>query len=186
MTKLRKTYIAVLIVAMIALAWDKSTNSNSLTQPQLSQAQTQSRHNVPVVSAFAQPPQTLNPPATARPISPLDSLCQKIQSTLPSSTTPETATGHDRDIFVASEQLLRAMDVPQQTDAAEEKTIPAEQMAPLNLSAIVFAPPQSYTIINEQILKSGQNIGPYHLTEIKSDAVVLQVGSEQITLNYDR
>lgn len=56
---------------------------------------------------------------------------------------------------------------------------------PLKLQAITYSPPNSYVIINDLILKSGEMVQGYRVTEINKNHVKLTKDGKSIVLSSD-
>lgn len=161
MTKSRILYLAILLVAMTALAWDKISNPNSLSTPQTSSAQT-------TADPSTIPPDEMthwiNSPYVQRVLN-----HQKQSASKPTEPT-------SRNLFVPSEALQEKM---QQANSAKN---PLQLAEDLLLTSISIGSDKDQALINGQIIKVGQTIGPARLIQINQDNVVLHIENEHITL----
>ena len=172
MTTSHKIYIAILFVALLVLAWDKTARQQSVTDPQPAKAQSR-----------IQPPPTPSSQPSIEPLAPaLENLGQKIQNFLPlPAERPKTT--QTRNLFIASEQLLSLLDRNEHKNNASANL--EEQLIQLKLSSIIILSRRQCAMINNEILFPGDTIGPYRLIEIRTGSVVLQFDSEQTTLPLD-
>ena len=182
MTTSHKIYIAILFVALLVLAWDKTARQQSVTDPQPAKAQ--SRIQPPPTPSLQIPisktpkPQTpIEPPASA-----LENMGQIIQNFLP-LPVERPKTTQTRNLFIASEQLLSLLDRNEHKNNTSANL--EEQLIQLKLSSIIISSRRQCAMINNEILFPGDTIGPYRLIEIRTGSVVLQLDSEQTTLPLD-
>ena len=182
MTTSRKIYIAVLVMVLTVLAWDKTVRQRSVTDPQPADAQ--SRIQPPQSPGSQNPgfqapnPQTLIEP----PVSALENPVEINHDFLPlPAERPKTI--QTRNLFVASEQLISLLDRNEHKNNAFDH--PEEQLIQLRLSSIIISSRRPCAMINDEILCTGDTIGPYRLIEICAGSVVLQFDSEQTILPLD-
>jgi hypothetical protein len=90
-----------------------------------------------------------------------------------------------RDIFMATEEMQRLFYVPPAEEEDSETDTLAAQISQLTISGILIAPDRRWTMINDEVVYTGQTIGPYRLVEVKPNAVVLEIDSEQYTIQYE-
>ena len=172
MTTSRKIYIAILFVALMVLAWDKTSEQRSVTDPQPAKAQSSFQ---PFPNPKLQTP--IEPPVTA-----VENPGQKIQN-FPPLSAEQPKTNQTRNLFVASEQLISLLDHNKYGNNASAH--PEEQLIQLRLSSIIMSSRRQCAMINDDVLYPGDTIGPYRLIEVRTGSVVLQLDSEQTTLLLD-
>ncbi|MCK5269456.1 MAG: hypothetical protein KAJ46_01675 [Sedimentisphaerales bacterium] len=178
----RKIYIAVLVMVLTVLAWDKTVRQRSVTDPQPADAQSRIQ---PPQSPGSQNPgfQAPNPRTLIEPpVSALENPVEINHDFLPlPAERPKTI--QTRNLFVASEQLISLLDRNEHENNASHH--PEEQLIPLRLSSIIISSRRPCAMINDEILFFGDTIGPYRLIEIRAGSVVLQFDSEQTILPLD-
>lgn len=69
-------------------------------------------------------------------------------------------------------------------DIREKKESPPDEG--LSLSAIIYSKDKAVAIINDRILRRGDSIGGYMITEITKDRVVLSMKGEKMVLRVER
>ena len=178
----RKIYIAVLVMALMVLAWDKTVRQRSVTDPLPANAQSRIQ---PPQSCGSQNPgfqvpslQTIIEPPAFVPENPVETNHDFLP--LPAERPKTIQT---RNLFVASEQLISLLDRNEHENNASHH--PEEQLIPLRLSSIIISSRRPCAMINDEILFFGDTIGPYRLIEILAGSVVLQIDSEQTILPLD-
>ncbi|MCK5271621.1 MAG: hypothetical protein KAJ52_03550 [Sedimentisphaerales bacterium] len=178
----RKIYIAVLVMALVVLAWDKTVRQQSVTDPLPADAQSRIQPPQPLGSqtpGFQVPsPQTIiEPPASA-----LENPVETNHDFLPlSAERPKTI--QTRNLFTASKQLLSLLGHNKYGNNTVGHS--EEQPIQLRLSSIIISSRRPCAMINDEILFFGDTIGPYRLIEILAGSVVLQIDSEQTILPLD-
>jgi hypothetical protein len=206
MTKSRMIFIAVLLVAVAVLIWDKTANKESVSQPQAAQARpNRSTHRTapavgPKVSETnlagamdipAHIPAELMKSEESYMIRKTRNIMQKLlwpPFDLSLSISDLSAT---RDLFRATAEYLAAT----QTDPPEPQSEPDpedllkkkikkywDKAREMKLSGTLIGENRSYAIINQDVLFEGDDIGPYQLVEVRSDAVILEIESVRIPL----
>ncbi len=171
MNKSRKIYIGILAVALLALAWDKMSQQDSVLQPQVSQAQ-----------PTANSPSTYNYVQKDWEFSPfVMKVLSKQNQEVPINDLNYLRT---RDLFTLTRDYDQAMSKPSQSNETPEEDDLDTQQEEINLqlSSIVRGPLGDQALINGQVVMLGQTIGPYQLLKINSDAVFLRSKTEYIYL----
>jgi len=182
MTTSRKIYIAVLVMALVVLTWDKTVRQQSVTDPLPANAQSRIQPpqspgsqnpglQVPSPQTIIEPPASVleNPVETNHDFLPLSAEGPKIIRT--------------RNLFAASEQLLSLLGNNKYGNNTGGH--PEKQPIQLRLSSIIISSRRPCAMINDEILFFGDTIGPYRLIEIRAGSVVLQLDSEQTILPLD-
>ena len=175
----RKIYIAVLVLALAVLIWDKGLNPDSVSTPQSIQAQPQPAVPSDEPDGYS----NNNPIVSAEPILPVKNPGETIRHLI-QSRTDENISANTRNLFVVSEKMLLTMGNSQ--PETEKQAQLAQQISTLELSTIMIIGKTRCAMINHEVLYPGQYIGPYRLAQVKSDAVILEYNSERITLDFDR
>jgi len=161
MTKSRIMYLLIMIVALLGLGWDKFINPNSATSPQASEAQsTQTSPDDPQddISQWA------NSPYVQRVLNQQNQKKNSHQDAL------------DRNLFAPNDNFR------QQTRSLANGTQETETFNDLLLTTISKGSDKDHVLINSQIVKIGEAIGPYRLIEINREEVVLHKDKKHITL----
>lgn len=206
MTTSRKIAIAALVVAIAVLVWDKARPTGSVTQPAAAQARSaatpaaQPTDPAPPqdnlladleklnLDAWLARPQTQaqhhdnNQPSTTIPNNVLNGLLSNIIGPNLSDASPDLS-GLPRDLFVASPTFLVAIG-QHQPDALETELPPQPPTLPL-LSAILVGPDYRCALLDDCLVFTGQNIGPWELTLIAPDHVQIQAAGHHATLTLD-
>ena len=199
-------YIAVLLIAVAVLIWDKTANRDSVSQPSTAQARPKisSRRMTPAVSSKApqsNPPEFIDvlpniPPELMRSeesfiIRKTRNLTEKLfwpPIDLVSRISDHSFT---RDLFVATDEFLTVTKTnppepnpePNPEDLLKQKIKKYwDQARQLKLSGTLIGENTSYAIINQEVFFQGDHIGPYCLVEVKTDAVVTEIDGIQIPL----
>ena len=74
-------------------------------------------------------------------------------------------------------------DIPETIEKIDQLVARLDTGIPVfNLNGILFSPEESLVMINERILRQGERIGDFTVTEIGEDRVTLKRGNEVITL----
>ena len=162
-------YIAVLIVAAIALAWDKISRDNSETS----------------APCPAQQPSICTEPSAemVQKLPDFHKLAVTLKKTTSNYIKPNITPHNTRDVFAASDGFLKAIN--RQVDQKLEPPMPPDPRDALCLSGIVIGQHTRYAMINEQVFYPGQYIGGYRLDDVKNDFVTLKKNDEQIILFID-
>ena len=183
MTLSRNIYIAVLVIAISVLLWDKTTKQTTENEhpSKLSQAKHQPELPIKKHTPFTHSPIITKKYTTQTP--PLNTLWQKAHHILTFSLD-HTPTHPTRDLFSPTESLQDAPCISsKQNDSSE--IIPEKINLPA-ITGIIIAPHKQCAMINDLVLFPGNYIGPYQIIQIKSDSVVLQSDEQLITLEFDR
>ena len=189
MSKSHMVYIAVLIVALLVLLWDKTSNDNSVTSPQSSHAGTSAgmpavstaAHNIGPDSVGQSDPSGSQigggysgPPAVPGPLGLWRSLASTA-SALSQPQSPGPASGRWRDLFAAPE--------PPQS-VSDDLSVPPGP--PLHLTATLQLRGSDTASISGKTVSVGENIGPYRLVEVHRDFVILESDGRWIRLFIDQ
>ena len=210
MKKSRMIYIAVLLIAVVVLIWDKTANRDSVSQPSTAQARpkTSSRRMAPAVgpkTPDSNPPEFIEvlpniPPELMR--SKENFIIRKTRNITeklfwPPMDLVSRISDHSftRDLFVATEEFLAVTKTnppepnpePKPEDLRKQKIKNYwDQSRQLKLSGTLIGEKTSYAIINREVFFQGDHIGPYRLVEVKTDAVILEVDTIQIPLYLEQ
>ena len=204
MTKSRKIYIGVLILATGALILDKTVLHPSVSAPQTTQA----RIAVPVPPNTASTINNIKEPIPI-PKSPdsnepenlpnlntfeptpvtVQNVVSKLLGVISGDPSPTNLPNKNRDLFSASDDFISAIrlapiNLPEPNVVSQEK--PQGPVLPLKLTGIVIGPYRSSAYINGEVFFLNQNIGPYTLLSVNPDSVVLTIKNERITLFLDK
>jgi hypothetical protein len=161
MTKSRLIYLIIMIIALLGLGWDKFINPNSATNPLTSQAestQTRPTDSKEDMSQWTQSPfvqRVLN---------------QQIQKTNSPLEAP------DRNLFAPNDQFR------QNTYRTPHESLESKDFSNLRLTTISKGSDQDHVLINSQLVKIGEAIGPYRLIKINREEIVLHKDKQHITL----
>jgi len=204
MTKSRKIYIGILILAAGALTLDKTVCRPSVSNPQSTQA-----HAVKPVRPGAAEASNNSVEPAATPISPgaadpetaanlntvkqtplkVKNVATKLLGIFTGDAAPANLPNKNRDLFSASDDFISAISLapitpPEPNNLTEDiiKT-PAFQ---IKLSGIVIGPCRRSACINDEVFFPDQNIGPYKVLKINPDSVVLANKNERLTLFLDK
>ncbi len=181
MSRARILYLSVLIIAVLALIWDKTSNDTSITEPQSTQAQTASPPEavIPVNSSTKNEktavlvyPSSWNPMPTG----------QESPSQSKSWDHPHETGGDPRairNLFAVSESF-RTVTRKKEKPQPEEDIL--ELAGQLRLSGTLAGGQKRCALINDQVVFPGDLIGSYILAEIGPDYVILGYGRKQIKL----
>ena len=204
MTTSRKIFIAVLIVAVGALVWDKSSPQGGLTSPDAAGA----------IESASQVCNLEDPLAEFDEISalliddagnctlPVDTedkrlaqsgnsswknilggILEKGRGILSGTNTPAESKNYPRDLFSPSENFLEAARIAGGFDPQDQiEVIPP---TPPVIKGIFIGPNQSYALLDDEILSVGGNIGPFVVKKINSNNVFLHAGKTKISLFLD-
>lgn len=149
-------YIAIMLIALLVLGWDKLVNPDSATDPQEAQA-TQETPQGPQNDLT----QWTNSPFVQRVLN-------------PKKESQQNALG--RNIFVPSDQFQKNIHKPS-ADAPE-----TDDYSDLLLTTISKGFKKDHVLINGEIVKIGEAIGPYRLVQINREEVILHRDKKHITL----
>lgn len=173
MNNKRIIYIAVLVIAVVVLIWDKSTQTSDESSLPIQSGRKvvpQNRvvpSNAPALAASTDSPKTNNDSMGI--LAELTvTLKQSLLRPIKSDSRPITK----RDIFSASKDFLEAIDNSSGRDSDEANKIDYKSL--LFLAGTVIGPDTRYAIINQQVLFPGQYIGRYRLEDVINNAVILK------------
>lgn len=188
MSKTRMIYVAVLLVAITILAWDRMFSENSVTSPQSSSAaattDVETAHNITEAAIsranriYADIPDALGR-SDARPTG--DSRTHAAIDTRLTGQRTATVQRLPRDLFLPSHTQRDTVD-----KEAEETFDLLTVAAGLRLSSTAVKQQNSCAIINGQILFVGQKIGPYSLVNVSREHVTIQADRTRIRLSLDK
>jgi hypothetical protein len=181
MTTSRKFYLAVLMVAVAALVWDKASNNDAVTQPRPSFAGNMPVSNQPAGSSRTRETVENTPAFSPGGISRTEQLStDNINEQSYTQPIPDERI-FERDLFVATETFHQGLQ-----DKAKQKTdaLPEDLQPCFNLSGIFIGPRLRYALFGEKLVLTGQYIGPYRVLQINRKDVVLETDSDPITLYW--
>ena len=193
-TKISKTkmiYIAVLLVALAVLAWDKTSSSNSLTNPKpgaAAQTRTNTNRLAPVKHPSAHAPAS-DPVKTVADQAPVKinqgfNLLSLFGKTVPAKNPSSLATfmpAAPRDLFAPSAKFRQLLDGPREKDRdISENTIA------MNLSACLVKNKGGTALINGEIFTVGDQIDRFKLIAVHHDRVILSLKNRKIALFFDQ
>ncbi|MBN2377538.1 MAG: hypothetical protein JXD22_14150 [Sedimentisphaerales bacterium] len=204
MTTSRKIFIALLIVAIGALVWDKSSPHGGLTSPDAAAGiesapptgsledplaefdeisdlliDNSGNGNLPVDTEKKLLAQSGN--SSCKNI--LGGFLEKGRSLLSNTNTPAESKNHPRDLFSPSENFVEAARIAGGLDPKEQiEIIPP---TPPVLKGIFIGTNQCYVLLDNEILSVGDNIGPFVVKKINPDNVVLHAEKTKISLFLD-
>ena len=206
MTKSRMIYIAVLLVAILVLIWDKTADKESVSQPRTAQARPNRSIHRTVPAIDSQVSVSNISGAMDMPVhipadlmkSPNGYMIRKTRNVMQKLLWPPFDLSISISDFSATRDLFRAT---AEYLAATQTVLPEPQAEPdpedllkrkikkywdkareMKLSGTLIAENRSYAIINQDVLFEGDTIGPYQLVEVRSDAVILEIESVRIPL----
>ena len=190
MSKSHMVYVAVLIVALLVLLWDKTSNDNSVTSPKPSLASTSAGsppmstvgHNIGVGSAGESSPAVSQiggghsgPGAVPGPLGLWRSLASTASALSQPQSSSAPASGRWRDLFAAPEP-------PEPVSDDVSMTLGST----LHLTATLQLRGSDTASINGKTVSVGENIGPYRLVEVHRDFVILESDGRWIKLFMDQ
>jgi len=204
MTTSRKIYIAVLIVAVGALVWDKSSPQGGLTSPDAAGAIEPAPQVCPLEDPLAEfdeisallidntgdcpspvdaDEKRLGQPGNSSWKNFLGGFLEKGRGILSGTITPVESKNYPRDLFSPSKDFIEAARLAGGLDPQEQ--IEIKPPMPPVLKGIFIGPNQSYVFLDDEILSVGDDIGPFVVEKINPNNVVLHTEKTQISLFLD-
>lgn len=176
MTKSRLVYILVLLIASLALIWDKTRSGGPSTGPSEAQA-----HRSPVVvddfSVERPSADTVSSPSSSDGLlGSVVPLAQGLSSLLGFSSSSQGDIS-SRDIFNASSVFLQSTGLG---DPSADGFVSADD---LRLSTIMIGSTASYAMINDQVVSIGDSVGSFRVSAISFDSVSFESGGEIFVLS---
>ena len=174
MSKSRIVYIAVLVIALLMLLWDKTGTDDSLSNPQASVAA------APAVRAASVPPpapatggsRPMVPPAP-KPLPASGGVLNSLFGSKTVLTAPEPAAESTRyrDLFSAASAKADHATLVGAEDA--ERALRQAMMSKMTLTGTLVLRGSSTAQINGKSYAEGDYIGPYYIKEIAEHYVML-------------
>ncbi|MCP4709818.1 MAG: hypothetical protein GY869_14440 [Planctomycetes bacterium] len=204
MTKSRKIYLGILLLAGGSLILDKTVLQPSVTKPQDTQAneaKSAPPNTPPASNVWAEPTSTPKSPGNFEPKnfpnsntfvqtpSKVKNVISKLVGAISGNPSPPNLHNENRDLFSASDDFISAISLtpinpPEPNDLSEEK--PESLTMTLKITGIVIGPYRNSAYINDEVLFLNQNIGPYTVLGINPDSVVLASKNERLILILDK
>ena len=188
MTKTRMMYIAVLVVGIVVLVWDKNYSTHSSSNPSTATAQetkisgySRSRPTRPVIAT--------NGHLQGKDGTSSSAAFSDVSANAMGSVQNDTDSNNDinkssknntiaRDIF----SPVLAFSVASESDSGNLKGNQKSSI-PLRLISTVIKQPNSYAMVNDKMYQEGDYIGKYQIKKILTDRIILTCDSEDITLS---
>ena len=162
-------YVAVLIIGVIVLAWDKLGNSAQSVKQAVAAGTNRKNSQT---SAGLDKVADIDTFLTPRVMLTLDYMQNRNSQNSPAAET--SAPANSRDIFTPSQNYLNLL--PHKTTSpADSDDSQTDQSLSLSLSGVAINNNLSCAVINNQIIPLGGMIGPYRLVKLHPEYVLVQI-----------
>ena len=178
-------YVAVLLIALAVLAWDRTSGDRSVTNPKFVTAvpsppravslPTLSQNaptRTPAAASFA-------PAPTKHPFNLLSLFGKTDRSKTPAHTKPFTRSA-PRDLFAPSTRFRQML-----CDPVAKEQAATQNLLTLNLSACLVGKNGGTAIINGHVFTVGDQLGAFKLTAVHEDRIIIASDKRTIALFFD-
>jgi len=173
-------YVAILVVAIGVLIWDKiSQQSEQTLHPEAYGNTFNSGTLSQNAGKLVTPGENIANESLSSSSSNIERLTLVLNQIEPVEVKAQQVIPHQRDIFAATDDFLKMVQISSSDEIIDNQ---AETQITLQLSSIIIGQRNRYALINNQIVCQGQYIGPYCVQNINENSVVLTGNNQRLLL----